>query len=300
MMNLQQLKVFVYVVELQKLYLVAHKLNITQPTVTFHLNKLQEDAGVALFHTKTYHVIKLTEAGKALYHYATQIVALNEEMLRTLDDHRGSAAGRLLIGSTHTPATYMLPVLLSEFKQQHNLLLSLDVKPARYIMEKIKYFELDVGVVSHTSPDDADLIFEPLMKDDLVIIFHPDHPLAHQTLVQPKDLQSYPLVAHEEGSSSRKLIDQWADEHEVQFTHAIEISGSEALKSIVRLNLGIGMVSEASIIQELQKGELKAIPIPDWTPVRTIYAVRHRNKLVTPALSLFWRMLVTSFSERNT
>ncbi|WP_347876884.1 MULTISPECIES: LysR substrate-binding domain-containing protein [Paenibacillus] len=49
----------------------------------------------------------------------------------------------------------------------------------------------------------------------------------------------------------------------------------------------------------LQKGELKACPIPDWTSVRTIYAVRHRNKLVTPALSLFWHMLVTGFSARN-
>ncbi|WP_309251332.1 helix-turn-helix domain-containing protein [Paenibacillus pabuli] len=55
---------FVYVVELQKLYLVAHKLNITQPTVTFHLNKLQEHAGIALFHTKTYHVIKLKELAR--------------------------------------------------------------------------------------------------------------------------------------------------------------------------------------------------------------------------------------------
>lgn len=63
-MNLQQLKVFVLAVELQKLYLVAQKLEVTQPTVTFHLNKLQEDIGVSLFHTKSYHVIKLTEAGK--------------------------------------------------------------------------------------------------------------------------------------------------------------------------------------------------------------------------------------------
>ncbi|WP_433743661.1 LysR substrate-binding domain-containing protein [Paenibacillus amylolyticus] len=296
-MNLQQLKVFVHVVEMKKLYLVAQKLNITQPTVTFHLNKLQEDAGIALFHTKTYHVIKLTEAGKSLYHYATQIVALNEEMLRTIEDHRGTATGRLLIGSTHTPATYILPELLAAFKKEHLFCLSMDVKPAAHIMEKIKNFELDVGIISHTKPDDPDFIFEPLLKDDLVIIFHPDHFLASRPVIVPNDLQGLPLVAHEEGSSSREVINQWATKHKVQFTEAIEVSGSEALKSLVRLNMGIGMVSQASIIRELEKGELKSCPIPNWNPIRTIYSVRHRNKLLTPSLNLFWRMLTERFSS---
>lgn len=108
-MNLQQLKVFVLAVDLQKLYLVAEKLQITQPTVTFHLNKLQDDLGVSLFKTKSYHVIKLTEAGKDLYHYALQVNALSVEIHSLMDEHKGMKAGRLSIGSTHTPATYMIP-----------------------------------------------------------------------------------------------------------------------------------------------------------------------------------------------
>ena len=89
-MNLQQLKVFVLTVELRKLYLVAQKLGITQPTVTFHLNK-REELGLALFHTKSYHVIKLTEAGQAFYHYASQIHSLSEEASSTMDIFRGTA-----------------------------------------------------------------------------------------------------------------------------------------------------------------------------------------------------------------
>ncbi|WP_458127073.1 LysR family transcriptional regulator [Paenibacillus sp. Z3-2] len=296
-MNLQQLKVFVHVVNLKKLYLVAEKLNITQPTVTFHLNKLQEDAGMALFHTKTYHVIKLTEAGKSLYHYAKQIVALDDEMRRTLENHKGTAAEHLRIGSTHTPATYILPDLLSVFRQEHDIYLSLDVKPAAQIVEKIKLYDLDVGVISHTEPDDPDLIYEPLMKDDLVIIFHPEHVLAAKSKVEPHDLQSLPLIAHEEGSSSRTIINEWAIENGVRFTEIMQVSGSEALKSMIRQNMGIGMVSQASIIQELAKGEIMSCALPNWSPIRTIYAVRHRNKLLTPWLRLFWNMLIDRFSS---
>ncbi|MDQ0169358.1 LysR family transcriptional regulator [Paenibacillus tundrae] len=297
-MNLQQLKVFVHVVNLQKLYLVAEKLNITQPTVTFHLNKLQEDAGMALFHTKTYHVIKLTEAGRSLYHYAKQIVALDDEMRRTLENYKETATECLRIGSTHTPATYILPDLLFEFRQAHHIYLSLDVKPATQVIEKIKLYDLDLGVISHTGPDDPDLIYEPLMKDDLVIIFHPEHILATKPTIEPHDLQSLPLIAHEEGSSSRAIINQWALEHDVQFTEIMQVSGSEALKSMVRQNMGIAMLSQASIIQDLIKGEIMACPIPNWSPIRTIYAVRHRNKLLTPWLQLFWNLLVDRFSSQ--
>ncbi|WP_252361782.1 LysR family transcriptional regulator [Paenibacillus terrae] len=105
-MNLQQLKVFVLAVELQKLYLVAQKLEVTQPTVTFHLNKLQEDIGVSLFHTKSYHVIKLTEAGKAFYHYASQINALSLEAESLMDMHRGTGAGKLQWSSLNISARY--------------------------------------------------------------------------------------------------------------------------------------------------------------------------------------------------
>ena len=138
-MNLQQFKVFVLTVELKKLYLVAQKLGITQPTVTFHLNKLQEELGLALFHTKSYHVIKLTEAGEAFYHYASQIHSLSEEASSTMDVYRGTAAGVLAIGSTHTPATYLLPPFLKQLKLNYpGLSILMDVRPAAYILEKLK------------------------------------------------------------------------------------------------------------------------------------------------------------------
>lgn len=292
-MNLQQLKAFVLTVELQKLYLVAEKLEVTQPTVTFHLNKLQEDLGVALFHTRSYHVIKLTETGKAFYHYASQISHLSNEAQSLMEEHRGTAAGKLSIGSTHTPATYMLPPMLSRLKQKiPRLSIVLDVRPAPVILEKIKRYELDMGIISQTEIGDPELIVHPLVRDDLVLIFDPRHPLAEASGLTPEVLSRYPFVSHEDGSISRKLINRWAEANNIHLDITMEVSGSEALKAAVRYGMGFGMIAEASIQTELAEGKLLSHPIPHWIPERYIYLVRHRNKLVSPALQTFWEMLV--------
>ncbi|WP_372634954.1 LysR substrate-binding domain-containing protein [Cohnella sp.] len=299
-MNLQQLKAFVLAVELQKLYLVAQRLDITQPTVTFHLNKLQEELGVSLFHTKSYHVIRLTEAGKAFYHYASQISALSSEAESTMDSFREFHAGKLAIGSTHTPATYLLPPLLGGLKRSHpRLSVLLDVRPAPFILEKLKQYELDLGIISQTRVDDPDLVALPLTRDDLVLIFDPGHPLAAATDLSPDLLAEHSLISHEQGSISRSLMDGWARTNGVLLDVAMEVSGSEALKAAVMQRIGFGMIAEACVQTEVAEGKLLSRNIPGWRAERFIYAVRHRNKLISPALRMFWRAMEEQFPSRD-
>ncbi|GAA3408890.1 LysR substrate-binding domain-containing protein [Paenibacillus hodogayensis] len=296
-MNLQQLRVFVHAVQLQKLYLVAEKLGITQPTVTFHLNKLQEELGVALFHTKSYHVIRLTDAGRSLYHYASQISHMSSEIASLMDEYRELQAGRLSIGSTHTPATYMLPPLLAELKRQYpRLSIMLDVKPAPPILEKIKQFELDIGIISQTKVEDPELESEMLVKDDLVVVLYPGHPLEQEETLTPDMLARHPFVSHEAGSISRRLIDRWMERHRLALDISMEVSGSEALKAAVMHRIGFAIVSEASVKQDMREGKLNIRPIPGWSSDRYIFAVRHKNKLATPAVDMFWHNLTRRFS----
>jgi Transcriptional regulator len=294
--NLQQLNVFVKAIELQKLYLVAQKLDITQPTVTFHLNKLQEELGVALFHTKSYHVIKLTEAGKAFYHYARKICALSAEAEAMMDVYRDAENGRLAIGSTHTPATYLLPPLLEQLKgRSPKLTVHLDVRPASVIMEKIRQYELDLGVVSQTNIEDPQLLVQPIVRDDLVLIYGPRHPFAESGEITLEELARHPFISHEEGSISRQLIDNWAKTNGIKPNITMEVSGSEALKAAVQRRIGYGMIAEASIRDDLREGKLLSSPIPNWVPGRFIYLVQHRNKLISPAMQSFRELLENHF-----
>lgn len=287
-MNLQQLKVFVYTVRLKKLYLVAKKLGVRQPTVTFHLNKLQEELGVPLFITKSYHNIQLTEAGKSLYHYAQNITSQSEEIESLMLEFKELKAGRISIGSTHTPATYIIIPYLSNLKKEYgDISIVLDVNTSNVIIEKIKQFNLDLGIITEVNFKDEELIINPLQKDDLVIVIPPNHPFAQKETLMPADLSGQPLVHHEPESVSRKLFDQWAMQHNVSLNIKIETSGSEAMKEAVKHEMGYGILSETIINREVSAGELCMRLIPEWKYQRQIYLIRRKDKLVSPAMQLF-------------
>lgn len=287
-MNIQQLKVFVLTVKLQKLYLVADQLAIRQPTVTFHLNKLQEEMGVPLFVTKSYHVIKLTEAGKALYHYALSITSQTEEIEALMSEFRELRGARLAVGSTHTPATYILQPYLAELRVDYpHVSIMLDVKPAPVLIEKIKQYELDFAIITQVGFQDKELIVQPLRQDDLVVVFRPDHRFAGMKRLSPHDLAGESFISHEIGSVSRKLLDAWAEQHDVPLSIVMEVSGSEAMKEAVKHGAGFAVLSESSVKRETEEGKLCVHPIPESSFERKMYLIRAKNKLISPAMRIF-------------
>lgn len=163
----------------------------------------------------------------------------------------------------------------------------MDVNTSSVIIEKIKQFNLDFGIITEVNLIDEELIIEPLQKDDLVIVIHPNHPLAQKQALTPADLSGQPLIHHEPESVSRKLFDEWAERHQVSLNIKMETSGSEAMKEAVKHGMGHGILSENIITREVSKGELCMHPIPEWTYKRQIYLIRRKDKLVSPAMRLF-------------
>lgn len=243
-------------------------------------------------------MLKLSEAGKDLYHYAKHIAVMAHEIDILMDEHRHMRRARLLIGSTHTPATYMLPKYIAELKQHHlQLAIMLEVKSASFIVEKIKAYELDIGIISETSIEDDELVSVPLIKDDLVVVYLPEHPFASlsDSKWRPSCLAESPIVSHEQGSISRQLIDSWCQQQQIELDIAMEVSGSEALKAAIYQKLGYGILSETAVRGDVQQGKLMMRPIPQWSSDRYIFAIRHKKRLVTPAIRMFWERLQRSF-----
>lgn len=297
-MNLQQLKVFVLAVKLKRLSLVAAELRIKQPTVTFHLNKLQEYCGVPLFLTQSYHVLQLTEEGRALYRYAQQVTALSEDMQTMMEGYRQQPGGLIAIGSTHTPATYLLPPLLKSYKDEYpDVRIALEVKTAPVLLEKLRHYELDCALVSYDRLEDSELEVTAALRDDLVLIGPPDHPLLAGGGLQPQRIVDYPFVAHEPDSVSRRLIDDWADRHGLRLQLAMEVSSTETMKEMIRCGLGVGILSELSVQRELRQGTFVGRSLPDAAFGRRIHLVHHKKKMLRPAMRRFLARIQAAFEN---
>lgn len=283
-MEIKRLEVLVLLSKYNKLVDVAKIMGISQPTVSFHLKKLEEEIGVALIH-KHHKRIFLTEAGKTLVHYAEKIISFKDEALRVMDEYKNAEHGSLVIGASHVPAVYVLPNLISQFIEEFpNIHLSLRVKTAPVILNMLKNHELDLGLVLAEHVDEEELRAEVLFSDQLVLIFPPDHPLADREEIQLEDLQKELIILHEASSTTRKLFDHWVMSNQLSFPKQLELGSVEAIKEAVVAKLGISVLSLTAVEREVATQQLSYRSLPGLTIPFYHYLVYHQERVLTPVL----------------
>lgn len=105
-MSLLKMKLIVYIDRYKQITAVANALQLKQPTVSFHMKKMEEEWGVKLFETRTGKVL-LTPYGKMLLGYASQITSLYDEAMTKLTAMGELKKDRLVIGCTSSTAAFL-------------------------------------------------------------------------------------------------------------------------------------------------------------------------------------------------
>lgn len=298
--NLQQLRVFVLTVETQKLGLVARKLGIRQPTVSFHLKRLEQDLGQSVFERSGRSTFELTSFGKSIYRYAKRMVSTEDEATHWMEDHRLLRRGRIRIGSTYTPATYIFPRHIARFKEFYpDIDFDLQVAGANILLERLRSFQLDACILSHFQLDDDDLLSTPIMDDDLRLIASRDHEAARVESLDKRTIAGWEVVMHESGSISRYMMDTWAQRHGVKLHVVLEVSATETMKELVKHGVGIAFVSQICCQQDVAAGHLISRPIPDFAFRRRIYLVQRKEPYPSNALQALQSVLLTESNDTD-
>ncbi|MFA1822226.1 LysR family transcriptional regulator [Virgibacillus oceani] len=297
-MNIQQLLTFVTLVEYKTLKEVSNQLHIRQPTVYFHLKNLEEKYPFALFKSGHSKTTELTKEGRVLYHQAKQIISLLDKTSLMMEDFAEKRMGSLSIGSTYTPATYMILPTISRFKTAYpNANLSVEVKPANVLIDKLKNFEIDLAIFSYNEFNDAEMHADKLIKEDLQLLLHPDHKLAGKQTITASDLNNQPFILHEKGSLTRSFVDNWLNEYQLKVNEVMELSSTETMKEAVKNQLGIAIVSISCAMEEQKNGKLAGRPIPNFEVNRYIYVGYHKRQVLTDTMESFLNMLKEDFES---
>lgn len=261
-MNVQQLKVFVEVMRRETLQEAAETLELTQPTVSFHLRKLEESLGTPLFRKQSRKLIR-TEAAEELLPYARRVVSLMEEAAERMRARALNTHSRLKLGASYTPATYYLPPFLADYRQlQPDTDLQLTVKKAETVLSLLRQHEIDAAVISLPDEPLKGLQVLPLIEDELQLVMKPGHPLAEAEPLTAEQLQGETFLLHEQGSTSRQLAEEWAAYAGVQFQSVMELGAIETIKETLKFNSGIGVLPLRSVLKETAAGELIRRPLP--------------------------------------
>jgi DNA-binding transcriptional LysR family regulator len=284
-LTLRQLKVFESVARHLNYTRAAEELHLTQPAVSMQVKQLEESLGTALFEQLGKR-IHLTETGKEVLAYARNITQQLDELEAVLNHQKGLAGGRLRI-SVATTANYFVPTLLGSFSRRHpDITVSLDVTNREALLRQLSENLVDLVIMGRPPPQ-ADVEAEVFLDNPLVIVAPPQHPLAREKKIPLKRLQEEIFLVREPGSGTRIAMERFFSERGMKLKTGMEVGSNEAIKQSVQAGMGLGLLSRATVDQELALGQLVVLDVTEFPIMRHWYIVHRRGKRLSPVAQAF-------------
>lgn len=277
----------------------AEEVFLTQPAVSRQIRQLEEELGVRLFEQigKSLHV---TDAGETLASEAERLLGAMERTAEAVRSHRTAEHGSLRIGASTTPGFYMLPELLGRFHRRYpKVALHYTVENSLKIEQMIVRNEIDLGFVgAHLSGKELEL--KPLLEDEIVCFTSPTHRLAKVRRIAPYSLEEEMWIIREKGSATRSLFEDWLSSGKGAIRKSIELTCPEMCKALVRAGIGISFLSIYGLRSEIRAKHLVRIPVTGMSLRRPIFAARHSEKRIHPAMEAFLEIAESAFPKLTT
>lgn len=277
-MNLHHLRLFTAVVEQGGFTNAARVLRLSQPAISKSLNELERQLHVSLIQ-RGGRGVNLTDAGKALYGRARELFGVERIAERELRELRGLKRGTLRVAASTTIATYMLPHVLGRFHMRHpSVRIRATSANTRAVLRLLLESRTDVALVEGPISHEAvDVI--PWREDELVLIAHPEHPLARQADVGVEDVMRETVLVREPGSGTREVTERALALHGQRLTRTMRLGGTEAIKQGVAARLGVAFVSRAAAADQITLRRLVVVPVRGLQIRRelTQLKLRHRS-----------------------
>lgn len=289
LIDIRRLEIFCRVVEQQSFTKAAEATLLAQPTVSEHIRLLEESLGEKLLDRLGRQVLP-TPAGDILYRYARRMLRLRDEAVQALADYRGKLSGHLTIGASTIPGAYLLPPLIRRFKEHHpEIRLTLRIAGSGRIRQDLAQGELELAIIGDQGKH-PDLTAREIFSDELILTAPPGHPLTRQESVTPADLCRYPFLMREEGSGTRGVMARALGEagfDPARLDVVAEMGSSDAIRQGIKAGLGISILSNLAVEEDLKNGALARIPLAGVPMTRPFYLVQRKNRRLTPLAQTF-------------
>lgn len=268
--TLNQLRIFLKVVELQSVTKASEELHLTQPAVSIQLKNFQDQFEISLTEVVG-RKIYVTDFGREIANAAEQIInQLNEINHKTLA-HKGKLFGKIKISVVST-GKYVMPYFLCDFLRIHNgVELEMDVTNKNKVIKSLENNEVDFALVS-IIPDKMNVEKIDLMQNKLFYVGNNEVEINKNK----KDLNTIfnerPLIFRENGSGTRQAMERFIEKHSLKINKKMELTSNEAVKQAILAGLGYSIMPLIGIRKEIQNFDLKIIPI-QGLPMKTNWSL---------------------------
>ena len=275
-MTLTELRYIVTLAQEEHFGRAADRCNVSQPTLSVAVKKLEDELGIALFERSKTRVSP-TPLGVRIVAQAQKVL----EESSTINDIASSGKDQLIsplkVGAIFTIGPYLFPKFIPELRQ-------LAPKMPMYVEEgytatlrhRLRKGDLDVIIVALPFTE-ADVVTQKLYEEPFLVLLPGSHPLAKQEKIYSKDLSKENVMLLGPGHCFREQIleacptitDTTADEDNPIRT-AVEGSSLETLRHMVASGIGVTILPESAAISRYSPDSLVTRPLADTQASRAV------------------------------
>ncbi|HEU5249632.1 MAG TPA: LysR family transcriptional regulator [Thermoanaerobaculia bacterium] len=254
-MDIRQLEMFLAVAEEGGFTRAGERLHVSQSAISRQIGLLERELGGPLFHREGRRV-SLTHPGEILVGSVYNLFREMQQLVEQLADVHELRRGRLRLAGGMSVCMYVLPRLLKKYRRRYpDVDVRVSTGSSEVIIRKLRAHEIDLALL--TLPVIAkDLEVVPVLKEEMVVVTAPRHPLARKRVVDAREIGRFPLILYESGSRTRETIENFLREENVSADVAMETENAEIIKAMVGSGIGITVLSHAAVAADLRHKRL--------------------------------------------
>ena len=293
--GLEDLQTFLAVAEFGSFSLAAEHLNLSQPSISNRVRRLEEKLLVRLLRRTTRRV-ELTPQGERLYHQSSETLRGLRDLLQEFNKEASLRNRQVRVAATLTVATMGLPPVLRSFGESYpSITVLLHDLTQKEALERVADGSCDLGVMTYVKR--SGVVFEPLMSDTCVVLTPLGHPLLRQKAAPFAEVVKYALLSPSEHAGLQAILDE-AEKRNLVVRLSPESEGVSNLMTLLAMAVaGLGVcIYPSSFIPPEYKHLIGVVPIADCEIVRTFGIATAVNRPLSAAARAFCDVLRRSIA----
>jgi DNA-binding transcriptional LysR family regulator len=285
--DLHSLRLFIVVAELGNLTRAAQRTSMTLSAVSKRITDLERSTGCTLL-LRQPRGVELTAAGKGLLAHARHVVEHVNRMANEMSDYAVGVRGHVRVWANTSAIVQFLPHDVRVFLADNpSVKISLEERLSGDIVAAVASGDADIGIFADNvaAPNIDKAVYR---QDRLVLLVPNDHPLTAHEEVAFVDTLDYEYVGLNEGSSLLARLLDAAFGAGRTLKVRIQVSSFDGICRMIEQGLGIGVLPEAAVRNEILAAGLRPVRLVDDWADRTLWiGTRSRNTLSPEAARLF-------------
>ncbi len=286
-MDIHQLKLFTSLSRNLHFGNAGIENHMSPSAVSRTIQRLEDSVGHKLF-LRDNRSVTLTEQGEIFHRYAMDVLDRYEQLNRELGETQGKLSGRLTLFASVTASQSILPQVLSRFRIDHpGIHIQLETGYAVNALRRL-YEGCDV-VVAALSDEEEDQIIKRIITSIPILTVGPVNVEGVDSqLVGNIDWSRVPLILPTVGQA-RDNVNTWLAEQGIRPNIYAEVSGNEAILSLVALGCGIGFVPSLVIKESPLADKVRVLDSgPTLSDFHVGFCTRRNSLASSDIIKAFW------------